>query len=214
MTSFASSAISSLIDSPVRYDLGESTSPSLRISDVVDPAVLADLSLDYGTSRGDVELRELIAADAGVDAEQVLVTVGAIEALFLLALDRCRPGDRALVAAPYFPPTHAVPDGLGLQVDELRLRFDDGYRLPLDAAADVLTPQTRLVSLASPQNPSGVRFTDDELRALVALVEERAPGGGGAPPPTPSCSLTRPTGRRPTATSRCRRRPPRCRRGW
>jgi aspartate/methionine/tyrosine aminotransferase len=175
MTTFAPSAISSLIDAPVRYDLAESTSPSLRLADVVDPAVLADLSLDYGTSRGDLELRELIAADSGVEPDQVLVTVGAIEALFLLAQDRSGPDARAVVAAPYFPPTRTVPDGLGLRIDELRLRFDDGYRLPLGDLAGVLTPQTRLVSLASPQNPSGVRFTDDELSALVAEVERRSP---------------------------------------
>ena len=175
MTVFAPSAITALIDSPVRYDLGESTCPPLNLGNLVGPAELADLALGYGTSRGDAELRSLIAADAGVDAEQVLVTVGAIEAMFLLAQATCGPGDRVLLAAPCFPPARTVPEGLGAQVDVVRLSFDEGYRLPLDAVAGALTPQTRLVSLASPQNPSGVRFTDDELRTLLAAVQDRAP---------------------------------------
>jgi aspartate/methionine/tyrosine aminotransferase len=175
VTTFAPSAMSALIDVPVRYDLGESTCPPLNVGDLVDPAELADVALGYGTSRGDAELRALIAADAGVNAEQVLVTVGAVEAMFLVAQATCGPGDRVLLVTPCFPPARTVPEGLGAQVDQVRLSFDEGYRLPLDALAGALGPRTRLVSLASPQNPSGVRFTDDELRTLLAAVRDRAP---------------------------------------
>lgn len=175
MTTFAASPMTSLVDTPVRYDLAESTSPALRVSELVDPDVLGDVRLGYGTSRGDAELRALVGSEAGVDAEHVLVTVGAIEAMFLLAQDRCRSGDRALLVTPCFPPARTVPEGLQAQVDLVALRFDDGYRLRLDAVADALTPHTRLVSLASPQNPSGVRFTESELRGVLTAMEDRAP---------------------------------------
>jgi aspartate/methionine/tyrosine aminotransferase len=175
MTTFAPSAMTALIDTPVRYDLGESTSPPLSLGDLADATTLKDMTLGYGTSRGDADLRALIAADAGVSAGQVLVTVGAIEAMFLLAQATCTHGDRVLLATPCFPPARTVPEGLGAQVDAVPLSFDDGYRLPLDAIAAALTAQTRLVSLASPQNPSGVRFTEDELTALIATVRDRAP---------------------------------------
>jgi len=175
MKHFVPSSMTTLIDSPVRYDLAESTSPPLTLGHLADPATLASLALDYGTSRGDTELRELIAAGVGVDAGQVLVTVGAIEAMFLLAQATCGPGDRVLLATPCFPPARTVPEGLGAHVDEVPLSFDDGYRLPLDRVAAALTPRTRLVSLASPQNPTGIRFTDDELRGLLSAVRDRAP---------------------------------------
>src|SRR6266496_3131366 len=175
MKHFVPSSMTTLIDSPVRSDLAESTSPPLTLGHLADPATLASLALDYGTSRGDTELRELIAAGVGVDAGQVLVTVGAIEAMFLLAQATCGPGDRVLLATPCFPPARTVPEGLGAHVDEVPLSFDDGYRLPLDRVAAALTPRTRLVSLASPQNPTGIRFTDDELRGLLTAVRDRAP---------------------------------------
>jgi hypothetical protein len=79
---------------------------------------------------------------------------------------------RVLVATPCFSPALTVPEGLGAQVDVVPLSFDDGYRLPLDAIADALTPSTRLVSVASPQNPAGVRLTPDEVRELLALAPE------------------------------------------
>jgi aspartate/methionine/tyrosine aminotransferase len=175
MTTFALSAMTALIDNPVRYDLAESTCPPLNIGDLVDPAGLADVALGYGTSRGDAELRALIATATDVDAEQVLVTVGAIEAMFLLAQATCRPDDRVLLATPCFPPARTVPEGLGARVDVVPLSFDEGYRLPLDRVADALTPRIRLVSLASPQNPAGTRFTDAELRAVLDAVQDRAP---------------------------------------
>ncbi|WP_092376582.1 pyridoxal phosphate-dependent aminotransferase [Micromonospora phaseoli] len=175
MTTFAPGPMSRLIDVAVRYDLAESTSPPLRLDELVNPATPAELTLDYGTSRGDAELRTLIATDAGVDEDQVLVTVGAVAAMFLLAQATCSPGDRMLITTPCFPPARTVPQGLGAQLDVVPLSFDDGYRMPLAAIAEALTPRTRLVSVASPQNPSGVRFTNGELGDLVSAVEERAP---------------------------------------
>jgi hypothetical protein len=173
MTTFPPSVMAGLVDQPVRYDLGESTSPALRLGDLVDASSLASLPLGYGTSRGDALLRSLIAAGSGVDAEDVLITVGAIESMFLVAQDRA-PG-HAVLASPCFPPARVIPESLGSPVDLVPLTFDEGYRLPLTAIADTLRPQTRLVSLTSPQNPSGIRFTDSEIRELLTLVDERAP---------------------------------------
>lgn len=175
MAYFAPSVMTALIDQPVRYDLAESTCPPLRLGDLGDPLTLTEVELGYGTSLGDSELRGLIGADVGVDPVEVLVTVGAVEAMFLLAQATCGPGDEAVLATPCFPPARAVPEALGARVLGVPLSFDEGYRLPLERMARALSPNTRLVSLASPQNPSGVRFTEPELKALLDLVAERAP---------------------------------------
>lgn len=169
---FPISTMASLVDTTVRYDLAESTCPPLRLDEIVDPAELAALPLGYGTSRGDDDLRQLIGAEAGVRADQVLVTIGAMEALFLLANDLGH--GRAVLATPCFPPALTVPQGLSAGVDTVRSSFDDGYRLPLDGFAQAIGPQTTLVSVASPQNPSGVTLTETELGDLLALVEEQA----------------------------------------
>ena len=175
MVTFAPSPMTDLVDVPVRYDLAESTVPALRVGDLADPGTLADLPLGYATSQGDARLRAMIAAEAGVHADQVLLTAGAIDAMFLLAQDRCRPGDRVLLTSPCFPPARSVPESLGAQLDVVALRFDDGYRLDLDAVTAALTARTRLVSVASPQNPSGVRLTGADLRGLLAAVGRHAP---------------------------------------
>lgn len=177
---FPPASMSDLVDRPVTYDLAESTCPPLRLGELLGPDVLArleKLEIGYGTSQGDPELRALIAADNGVAPDEVLVTAGGIAAMFLLALTVCRAGDEVVVATPGFPPARAVLDALDCRVSAVPLSFDTGYRLDVAAVAASLTPATRLVSLASPQNPSGVAFAEADLRRLLdrmATVSPRA----------------------------------------
>lgn len=171
---FPPAKMASLVDDQVQYELGESTCPPLRIRELLDEATLerlAECSLGYGPTPGDPELRDLIAADVGVDPDSVLITAGGISAMFLLAFVLCEPGDEVVLTTPCFPPARTVPEALQTQVRTVPLRFEDGYRLDVEAIAAALTPKTRLVSLASPQNPSGVRFSDEELLELVSAVE-------------------------------------------
>ena len=125
MTEFPAAQMMGLVDGAVRFDLAESTTPALRLGELTTADELAGLRLEYGTSAGDAKLRALVAGRTGAGADQVLMTVGASQALFLLAQDRCGPGDHVVVASPCFPPTRVVPEGLGARVSLLRLRFDD-----------------------------------------------------------------------------------------
>ncbi|WP_211275425.1 pyridoxal phosphate-dependent aminotransferase [Actinoplanes rectilineatus] len=175
MTTFPASPMTALIDAHVRYDLAESTSPPLTVGDLASGEELAGLTLGYGTSRGDPELRELIAAATGVRADQVLVTAGAIDAMFLVAQATVEPGEQAVLVSPCFPPARTVPEALGATIDVARASFDDGYRLPVAAIAGLLSARTKLVSLASPQNPSGVLLRAAELRDMLSAVRERSP---------------------------------------
>jgi aspartate/methionine/tyrosine aminotransferase len=180
MARFVPTPMDGLVDDLARYELGESTCPALSLADVTgltgtDPAALAALSLGYRTTRGDEELRALIAGHLGIGAGDVLVTPGGIAAMFLLALVSCEPGDRVVLATPCFPPARSVPEALRAEVVPVPLDFAAGYRLDVDAVAAAVTPRTRLVSLASPQNPSGVRLGEPELRTLVERVAAVAP---------------------------------------
>lgn len=175
---FAAPPMAGLVDQAVRYDLAESTSPPLRLGELLGPDVIARLDrleLGYGTSPGDPALRALIADGLGVGQDDVLVTPGAGAALFLIAFVQCRPGDHAVVATPCFPPARTGIESLDVDVTAVPLSFDDGYRLDVAAIADALTPATRLVSVASPQNPSGIRCTEAELLALIDRIENQAP---------------------------------------
>lgn len=175
---FPYNEIISLLDVNRPFNLAESTSQDLTVGDVLDLAGLDTvraLKLGYGRSTGSSELREAIAHVCGVPAEHVVTTQGTALALFLLAFETCRPGDEAVLVTPCFPPSRDCLLGAGVTVREVRLNFENSYRLDLNALSASLSANTRLVSIASPQNPSGVRTPRDTVEQILALMEAQAP---------------------------------------
>lgn len=175
---FPYNEIISLLDVNRPFNLAESTSQDLTVGDVLDLAgieTLRSLKLGYGRSAGAIELREEIAKACKVPADQVVTTQGTALGLFLLAFEACRPGDEAVLVTPCFPPSRDCLLGAGVAVREIRLTFENGYQLDLDELAAGLSPKTKLVSLASPQNPSGVRTPRAIVNKLLTLLESRAP---------------------------------------
>ena len=177
MSRFPDNEIISLVGKAPRFDLAESVGPSLRLAELIDMAFGndADFSLDYATAVGNPELRQHIASENGVDADDVVVTVGGMHALFLIAFTLCQAGDEAVVVEPVFPLARNALTAVGAVTRALPLSFDTGYRIELDALRKLLSPKTKLVSLASPQNPSGVAIPAQTLREIVALLAEHAP---------------------------------------
>jgi aspartate/methionine/tyrosine aminotransferase len=175
---FPYNEIISLLDVNRRFNLAESTSQDLTVGDLLDLAGLEtvrDLKLGYGRSAGSAALREEIAKACCVPADQVITTQGTALGLFLLAFEVCRPGDEAVLFTPCFPPSRDCLIGAGADVREIRLTFENGYRLDPEVIATCLSSKTKLVSLASPQNPSGVRTSRAIIEQLLGLLDKLAP---------------------------------------
>ncbi|WP_324151187.1 pyridoxal phosphate-dependent aminotransferase [Paraburkholderia sp.] len=175
---FPYNEIISLLDVNRPFNLAESTSQDLTVGELLDLTGLEnirDLKLGYGKSAGTVALREAIAEVCGVSTGHVITTQGTALGLFLLAFEVCRPGDEAILATPCFPPSRDCLVGAGVSVREVKLSFESGYRLDLDQIEASLSAKTKLVSIASPQNPGGVQTSRAEIDKLLALLEKRAP---------------------------------------
>lgn len=178
MGRFPQNDIMSLTEAQPTYDLAESVGPDLRLGDLlseVEAAALLEQPLAYGPTAGRPELRQALAELHGVAPEEVVVTAGGMQTLFLAAFILCEPGAQAVTTRPLFPNALSSLQAVGAAVRELPLGFEQGYRLdPADLAA-LLGPETRLVSLATPQNPSGVAIPRETLRALLDVMAVRCP---------------------------------------
>ena len=188
-----------MLDVNRRYNLAESTAQDLTFGeDVLElaggEAALGKLPMGYGSSAGLPRLRVVVAALTGVRPDEVVTTQGTALGLFLLAFELCRPGDEAVIATPCFPPARDTLLGAGVTLRECRLSFDRGYRLTAESIEPLLNDRTRLVSIASPQNPSGVRTPWRRSRRSSTSCAARRPGRGS--------SSTRPIATRPTGTRR------------
>jgi aspartate/methionine/tyrosine aminotransferase len=158
--------------STIRNNLAESSFSDMCLADYGVEADVGRLLLPYGDHLGAERLRTLIAGDGdSLSPDHVLVTAGAASALFIIATSLLGPDAHALICTPNYATNLETPRALGADVETIDLRFEDAWRLDLDAIASRLRPATRLVSITYPHNPTGSAITPDELEALVALVE-------------------------------------------
>jgi len=134
----------------------------------------------YPPGLGMAPLREAIAAQRtrkfGVDynpENEVLVTVGATEAIAAAVLGLVEPGSEVLLIEPFYDSYSPVIAMAGARRVAVPLVADDrGFALDVDGLRAAVTPQTRAIIVNSPHNPTGKVFSDDELSALAQLAVE------------------------------------------
>ena len=154
----------------IRHNLAESSVTDASLADLaVD---LGGLVLQYGDHLGLPELRAEIAADGeGLGPDDVLVTPGAVAALFLVHTTLLEPGSHVVVARPNYATNVETPRAIGADVSFLELEYADGWSVDPGRVASLLRPSTRLVSLTTPHNPTGATMSRQTLDAVIGLVE-------------------------------------------
>jgi aspartate/methionine/tyrosine aminotransferase len=154
----------------IRCNLAESSVADARLGDL--GVALADLVLMYGDHLGHAGLRSLIASDGPrLLPEHVLLTPGAAAALFIVATSLLGAGDHLIVARPNYATNLETPRAIGADISTLDLSWDDAWRVDPDRLAALLRPETRLVSLTTPHNPTGQVLDERTLSAVVDMVE-------------------------------------------
>jgi N-succinyldiaminopimelate aminotransferase len=129
----------------------------------------------YPPAPGLPALREAVAAHQkrfySLDAGDVLVTMGATEALASAVIALCEPGDEVVVFEPYYDSYPAVIAMAGATRRTVPLRAPDFRPDPAELRA-AFGPRTRAVLVNTPHNPTGAVFDRDTLRAIGDLAIE------------------------------------------
>ncbi|NHD16457.1 MULTISPECIES: pyridoxal phosphate-dependent aminotransferase [Actinopolyspora] len=134
----------------------------------------------YPPGAGEPELRAAISAqrraDYGIEhdpEDEILVTVGATEAVNASMMALVEPDEEVVLIEPYYdayPVAVAMAGGVHRSVP---LRAERGrFRLDTEALRAAVGPRTRAVVLNSPHNPTGTVFTADELSAIAETCRE------------------------------------------
>lgn len=163
-----------------RHHLTASDAQTLTVGELLELAgpgareELDALALGYLPTWGSDPLREAIAATYETVAPgEVLAFAGAEEALFWALQELVGPGEHAVVTVPGYQSAESVPLATGAEVSGLALDPAAGWALDLDALEALLRPQTRLVAVNIPNNPTGALPDRATFAALAALCEER-----------------------------------------
>ncbi|HEY6901717.1 MAG TPA: pyridoxal phosphate-dependent aminotransferase [Puia sp.] len=134
---------------------------------------LRELVLCYGDHAGHEELRKLIIKDTPLEKDDVLLTIGAAGALFIIATTLLEKGDELIVVRPNYATNIETPFAIGANLKYIDLQFEEGFRLDIEKIKSSITGKTKYISVTHPHNPTGVCLDAEQLNALTQLAEER-----------------------------------------
>lgn len=151
--------------------------PDLDTPENIKLAAIAALNANqthYAPNQGTLALRQAIAAfetnrGHGVRPEQVLVTIGACQALFTALLGILNPGEEVVVPTPGFGLYDTIATIAGAKAIPLDVTKTN-FQITGEGLDAVLTDKTKAIILNSPCNPTGVIFNEESLAAVKAAV--------------------------------------------
>ncbi|WP_049927597.1 aminotransferase class I/II-fold pyridoxal phosphate-dependent enzyme [Halopiger goleimassiliensis] len=121
-------------------------------------------------TNGDPEIRERIAARYDRDADEVLCTCGTQEANFLAFHTLLEPDDHAVVVTPTYQSLRTIPETI-CDVTTVELE-PPTWELSVDAVSEAVRPETELIVVNNPNNPTGRYHPRETLEALYDLASD------------------------------------------
>jgi len=157
----------------ISLGLGE---PDLPTPDVIireAVRVIQEEKSGYTLQAGLPALRELVAGDyphMNLSTDQVVITAGSQEALYLILRTLVEEGDEVLMPNPGFIAYPMILQMIGARAVTYRLPAQDDFGFDLDDFKKQISPRTKVVICISPSNPTGRALTRDDLRAMGDAV--------------------------------------------
>ncbi|KAK4218880.1 pyridoxal phosphate-dependent transferase [Rhypophila decipiens] len=176
---------------PGVINIAETCAASVSIDELVDlsrdktaPGPLdTSKKLTYGAIPGSKALRERVASllDRGASLtetrsfppENVIITQGAISANFLLIYTLIGPGDHVICVYPTYQQLYDVPKSLGAEVSLWKLKEENGYIPDISELEGLVKPNTKLIIINNPNNPTGSTTPKSVLSDMVEFARSR-----------------------------------------
>lgn len=165
------------------YSLGN---PSVAVPKEFNDAIIKALQTmsgqavhGYSPSLGITSVREKVAASLekrfGIPyrAEHIFMTSAAASALAHAFRLVTQPGDEILTFAPFFPEYHPYVDLTGATLKVVPPNFVD-FQINFDKTAEMMTEKVMAVMINTPNNPTGVVYSEDTLKKLADLMTEKS----------------------------------------
>lgn len=154
----------------IDYNLSESSVTDIRFDEL--NISLENLKLEYIGHRGNTAFRKMIATEAGLrDEDAVLLTAGAAGALFIINTSLLTEKDHLIVVRPNYATNIEVPVTIGCSISYIDLQFEEKWKVNIGAIEEAITASTKLISITSPHNPTGMLMKEAEIDQLIGIAE-------------------------------------------
>lgn len=163
----------------ISFGLGEPDLPTPEVIRREAIRVLKEERIGYTLQAGLPALRELVAHDYShlvLSTDQVIITAGSQEAMYLALMTLVQAGDEVLIPNPGFVAYPTITRMAGGVSTFYQLPAESDFSFDLDDFKLRLSSKTKVVVCTSPSNPTGRTLTNDELRAMAQAVEQSGSG--------------------------------------
>jgi aspartate aminotransferase len=124
----------------------------------------------YTQTTGVPILRKSLAKKRSVKEENVIVTPGARFAVFSAMVSTLSVGDEVIISEPAWPAYRDCANYIGVKVKAVKTKVDQNWDLNLDQLEQMITPNTKMIVLNSPNNPTGKIVGQQQIDAVLALA--------------------------------------------
>ena len=162
-----------------RHHLTASDAETIRLNELLqmsserDRQAFFELRLGYTETRGAPDLRHEIAQTYQLRSDDdILSFAGAEEGIFATLTSLLDRDSHAIVVLPSYQSLESIPNSI-CATTGIPLDADNGWRLDLDRVAAEIRPETRVVIINFPHNPTGALLPDSELQALIEICSRR-----------------------------------------
>lgn len=149
----------------------------IDILDEVEPCELHG----YTVAPGDAQVREIIAGNINrrfgmhITGKNLFMTSGAAAAITICfkALHEDGAADEFITFAPYFPEYACFVESVGSKLSVVPANTEN-FQIRFDLFEEMLSPKTKAVIVNSPNNPSGVVYSEETIQKLAAILTAKA----------------------------------------
>lgn len=161
-----------------KYHMTASDSQSMSLAELLAMGTAKDIDaynnlwLGYTETWGAADLREEIGKTyEHLSAENILCFAGAEEGVYTAMRVILKKGDHAIVVVPNYQAAETIPLDI-CEVSGVGLHEDNNWSLDIDEVAAAIRPNSKLVSINFPNNPTGAIISNEQFNALVALCRK------------------------------------------
>ena len=146
----------------------------VQMADPESRMLWEELQLGYTETEGHPRLREEISKEYGdhIGKDEILCFAGAEEGIYTAVRTLLEPTDHVLVITPCYQSLQSLPTAI-CTTSEVPLRHEEEWELDLDKVRKAIRPNTKLIMINFPHNPTGALLTHEKQAGLVELAREK-----------------------------------------
>lgn len=147
----------------------------VELLNTTDPAVLHG----YTSAQGDAEVRTAIADyinerfNTTLTPNHIYMTVGAAASLCISLKALATEDDEFITFAPFFPEYRVFVQSVGAQLKVVPVNTEN-FQIDFESFKALLSPKTKGIIINSPNNPSGVVYSEETIKELATILEEKS----------------------------------------